>query len=39
MANGGFSPAYNAELATDTKTRVVVGISVTNSGVDAGQMS
>lgn len=39
MANGGFSPAYNAQLATDTKTRVVVGISVTNSGVDAGQMS
>lgn len=39
MANGGFSPAYNAQLATDTKTRIVVGVSVTNSGVDAGQMS
>ena len=39
MANGGFSPAYNAQLATDTKTRIVVGVSVTNSGLDAGQMS
>ena len=39
MANSGFSPAYNAQLATDTKTHVIVGVSVTNAGVDIGQMS
>lgn len=39
MANSGFSPAYNAQLATDTKTQVIVGVSVTNACVDIGQMS
>lgn len=39
MANGGFSPAYNAQIATDTKTQVIVGMSVTNSGSDIGQMT
>lgn len=39
MANGGFSPAYNAQIATDTKTQVIVGMSVTNSGSDVGQMT
>lgn len=38
MANGGFSPAYNAQIATDTKTQVIVGVSVTNAGSDIGQM-
>lgn len=39
MANGGFSPAFNAQLATDTKTQVIVGVSVTNAGSDIGQMT
>jgi transposase len=39
MANGGFSPAYNAQLATDTKTQVIVGLSVNNAGSDIGQMT
>ena len=39
MANSGFSPAYNAQLATDSKTQVIVGVSVTNAGFDIGQMS
>lgn len=38
MADGGFRPAYNVQLSTDTKTRVVVGVGVTNSGSDQGQM-
>lgn len=38
MANGGFSPAYNAQIATDTKTQVIVGMSVVNAGTDAGQI-
>lgn len=39
MANGGFSPAYNAQIATDTKGQVIVGMSVTNAGSDIGQMT
>ena len=38
MGDGGFRPAYNAQFATDTKTRVIVGVDVTNSGSDMGQM-
>lgn len=39
MGDGGFRPAYNVQLATDTQTRVIVGVDVTNSGSDQGQMS
>jgi len=38
MGDGGFRPAYNVQLATDAKTRVIVGVEVTNSGSDQGQM-
>ena len=38
MGDGGFRPAYNVQLATDTQTRVIVGVDVTNSGGDQGQM-
>lgn len=38
MANGGFNPAYNVELATDTQTQIITGVSVTNSGSDRDQM-
>jgi hypothetical protein len=34
MADGGFRPAYNVELATDTGSHVVVGVTVTNAGTD-----
>ena len=39
MADGGFRPAYNAQLATDTGSQVIVGVSVTHVGSDQGQMS
>lgn len=39
MADGGFRPAYNVQLSTDTKTRVIVGVGITTSGNDQGQMS
>jgi transposase len=39
MANGGFNPAYNVELATDTQTQIITGVSVTNSGSDRDQMA
>jgi transposase len=38
MADGGFRPAYNGQFAVDTKTQVVVGVEVSNSGSDQGQM-
>jgi hypothetical protein len=38
MGDGGFRPAYNVQLATDTASRVIVGVGVTNAGSDAGQM-
>lgn len=37
MPDGGFRPAYNVELATDAAHGVIVGVAVTNAGVDAGQ--
>lgn len=39
MANGGYRPAYNVQFATDGQSRVIVGVDVTNSGSDQGQMS
>jgi len=38
MADGGFRPAYNAQLCTDTYTQVIVGVEVTNAGSDQGQL-
>jgi len=38
MADGGFRPAYNVQYATDTKSKVIVGVDVVTSGSDAGQM-
>ncbi len=39
MADGGDRPAYNAELATDTASQVIVGVGLTNAGSDQGQLS
>lgn len=38
MADGGFRPAFNVELATDTESRIVVGVLVTNCGSDKAQV-
>jgi len=38
MGDGGYRPAYNAQFATDTQNRVIVGVGVTNQGNDYGQM-
>ncbi|MFO0714549.1 MAG: hypothetical protein U0353_32205 [Sandaracinus sp.] len=32
MGDGGFRPAYNVQYATDTESRVIVGVAVTNVG-------
>ena len=38
MACGGFRPAYNLQLLTDTATQIVVGVDLINVGSDKGQM-
>ena len=39
MADGGFRPAYNMQLATATDSQVITGVEMTNAGGDLGQMS
>jgi len=39
MADGGFRPAYNIQLATDTTTQLIVGVEVSNLGSDRGQLA
>ncbi len=34
MADGGFRPAYNVQLATDATAGCIVGVDVTNNGTD-----
>jgi hypothetical protein len=37
MADGGFRPAYNVQLAADPQSRVVTGVGITNLGSDRSQ--
>lgn len=39
MADGGFRPAFNAQLAVDAQTQLIAAVAITNSGSDMGQMS
>lgn len=39
MPNGGFNPAVNVQLATDTQSRVIVGVEVCNEGTDSVGLS
>lgn len=39
MADGGYRPAFNVQLAVDTDTRAIVGVGVTNSGSDYGNIA
>ena len=38
MADGGFRPALNAQLAVDTVTLIITGVDLINSGSDMNQM-
>jgi transposase len=38
FANGGYSPGYNVQFATDTESAVIVGVEVTNAGTDSGEL-
>jgi transposase len=39
MANGGYSPGVNVQLATDTESRAIVGVEVSNEGSDSAGLS
>lgn len=39
MANGGFNPAVNVQLATDTGSRAIVGVEVSHAGSDSSGLS
>lgn len=39
MADGGFRPAFNVQLATATDSLIITGVEVTNSGGDQGQLA
>jgi transposase len=39
MPNGGFNPAYNVQLASDTPTQMITGVDAINSGSDRGQLA
>jgi transposase len=39
MPNGGFNPAVNVQLASDTESRAIVGVEVTNEGSDNAGLS
>jgi transposase len=39
MADGGYRPAFNVQLATATDSQVITGVDLTNSGGDQGQMA
>ena len=38
MADGGFRPAFNAQLAVDADTQLIAAVAVVNSGSDMRQM-
>jgi transposase len=37
LGDGSFAPAYNIQLATDTESRAIVAVEVTNHGTDHGE--
>jgi len=39
MPNGGFNPAVNVQLATDTESRAILGVQVTSEGSDSAGLS
>jgi transposase len=38
MPDGGYRPAVNVQIASDTDSRAIVGVSVIDQGVDTGQV-
>lgn len=38
MADGGYRPAMNIQFSTDTESKIIVGVDVTNDGTDGGRL-
>ena len=38
LGDGGFASAYNLQFATDSESRIIVGVRATNSGADSRQL-
>ena len=38
QAKGAFGPAYNIQISTDAKAKVIVGVGVSQSSRDAGEL-
>jgi transposase/ribosomal protein L34 len=38
MADGSYRPAVNMQFASDTETRLIVGVGVSNAGTDRGEL-
>jgi transposase len=39
MGDGGFRPAWNVQIGSDTRSRIITGISVDNRGSDRGNLA
>jgi len=39
MADGGFRPAFNAQLAVDAETQIIAAVELTNADTDMQQMA
>jgi transposase len=39
MGDGGFRPAYNLQMGTDTQTQIIADVELSTSGGDQGQMA
>ena len=39
MADGGFRPAFNGQICSDTETTIIVAVDVTNVGSDMAQLA
>jgi hypothetical protein len=39
MPNGGYNPAVNVQLASDTESRAIVGVEVSHEGTDSAHLS
>jgi transposase len=38
QADGGYVPSYNVQISTDAHSKIIVGVSVSQSGSDQGQL-
>jgi transposase len=38
QSDGGFAPAYNVQISTDAKEKIIVGVDVSQNGSDYGEL-